>query len=164
MECSTCRPIMVTGDRRETAEAVAAQVGIQEVVAELLPEGKVRAVEELRESGQWVGMVGDGINDAPALAAADVGFAFGAGSGVVIESAGITLMRNDPVSAVDAIRLARLTLRKMKQNLFFALIYNALGIPLAAVGLLNPIVAAIAMSASSLSVVGNALLLRRWRP
>lgn len=157
------RPIMVTGDRRETAEAVAAEVGILEVVAELLPEGKVRAVEELRESGQRVGMVGDGINDAPALAAADVGFAFGAGSGVAIESAGITLMRNDPVSAVDAVRLARLTLRKMKQNLFFALIYNVLGIPLAAVGLLNPIVAAIAMSASSLSVVGNALLLRRWR-
>jgi len=156
------RALLVTGDRVATAEAVAKQVGIEEVVAEALPKGKVEAVEQLQEKGVVVGMVGDGINDAPALASADVGFAIGAGSGVAIESADITLMGDDPMGAVNGIRLARATMRKMRQNLFFAFFYNAAAIPLAAFGLLGPIVAGAAMAASSLSVVGNALLLKRW--
>ena len=118
----------------------------------------------MKASGKIVGMVGDGIDDAPALALADVSFAVGAGSDVAIEAADITLMRNDLMSVADAISLSHTTLRKIRQNLFFAFIYNVLGIPLAAIGLLNPVIAGAAMAMSSVSVVSNSLLLKRWRP
>lgn len=157
------RPVMVTGDRHETALAIAERVGIESVVAEVLPEQKVNAVEKYRGEGRQVGMVGDGINDAPALAAADVGFAIGAGASVAIEAADITLMHSDPMGVVDAIELARATFRKVKQNLFFAFIYNILAIPLAAFGLISPIIAGAAMALSSVSVVSNALFLKRWK-
>jgi P-type Cu+ transporter len=156
-------PVLVTGDRRRTALSVAAQVGIEEVRAELLPEQKVEVIGGFQRDGQQVGMVGDGINDAPALAAADVGFAIGAGAGAAVEAADITLMRSDPRSAVVAIQLAQATHRKIKQNLLFAFIYNSLSVPLAAIGLISPIIAGAAMALSSLSVVSNALLLKRWK-
>ena len=155
--------VMLTGDRPQTSKAIAHQAGIQEYYAEVLPDLKARKVLELTERGQIVGMVGDGINDSPALAAASVGFAIGAGSDVSIEAAVITLMRNDLLQVVDAIDLSKATVHKAKQNLFFAFIYNILGIPLAAFGLLNPMIAGAAMALSSLSVLGNALLLRLWK-
>ena len=158
------RPIMLTGDHEVTARSIAGQVGIKEYYADVLPQHKAAKVDELRKTGLLVGMVGDGINDAPALASADVGFAIGAGSDVAIEAADITLVRNDPRCVAQAIQLSRVTFRKIRQNLFFAFFYNILGIPLAALGFLNPIIAAAAMSLSSLSVVSNALLLRRWHP
>ena len=157
-------PIMLTGDHQQTASAIAAQAGIDEYYAEVLPEYKTAKVAELKSKGLIVGMVGDGINDAPALAAADVGFALGSGSDIAIEAADITLVSNDLLSVVNAIQLSKATFKKAKQNLFFAFIYNILGIPLAALGLLNPVVAAAAMALSSLTVVSNALLLRRWTP
>ncbi len=155
--------IMLTGDNRATAQAIAAEAGIQEHVAEVLPQHKAEQVQRIKAAGRVVGMVGDGINDAPALAAADVGFAIGAGTDVAIESADVTLMRSDLLGAVDAIRLSRYTLRKIRQNLFFAFVYNVLGIPMAALGLLNPVIAGAAMALSSVSVVSNSLLLKRWR-
>ena len=130
----------------------------------MLPQDKAREVEGARAKGRTVGMVGDGINDAPALAAADVSFAIGAGSDVAIETADITLMRSDLASVADAITLSRATLRKIRQNLFFAFVYNVLGIPLAAIGLLSPVIAGAAMALSSVSVVSNSLLLKRWKP
>ena len=156
--------VMLTGDNVATAQVVAAAVGITDFRAGVMPADKADAVRALKSRGIVTGMVGDGVNDAPALAAADVSFAIGAGSDIAIEAADVTLMRNDLNAVVDAILLSRATLRKIRQNLFFAFAYNVLGIPLAAVGLLNPVIAGAAMAASSVSVVGNALLLKRWRP
>ena len=156
--------IMLTGDSPTTAAAVAEQVGITSYHAEVLPQDKAIEVENIKNKGKFTAMVGDGINDAPALAAANVSFAIGAGSDIAIEAADITLIRNDLLSIADAISLSNKTLGKIRQNLFFAFIYNALGIPLAALGLLNPVIAATAMAMSSVSVVGNSLLLKRWQP
>jgi Cu+-exporting ATPase len=158
------RVVMLSGDNDATARAVAQQAGVDEYQAEVLPQDKARYVNSFKGKNQIVGMVGDGINDAPALAAADVSFAMKSGSDIAIEAADITLMRNDLSSVADAIDLSRVTLSKIRQNLFFAFAYNVLGIPLAAMGLLNPIIAGGAMAMSSLSVVSNALLLKQWRP
>ena len=155
--------VMLTGDNAGTAAAVAHEAGISRLTAEILPEDKAGAVLALKAEG-IVGMAGDGINDAPALAAADVGFSMGAGSDVALETAGVTLMKNDLNGVADAIDLSRATLSKIRQNLFFAFIYNVLGIPLAAFGFLNPVIAGTAMALSSVSVVSNSLLLRRWKP
>ena len=159
------RIIMVSGDRKSTADAVGLEVGVDEVFAECTPERKLEIVhaEMLATKGSVVA-VGDGINDAPALAAADVSFAIGAGSDAAVEAADLTLIRSDLGSVVDAIELSRATLGKIRQNLFFAFIYNVLGIPLAAFGMLNPVFAGAAMAMSSVSVVSNSLLLKRWRP
>jgi len=156
--------VMLTGDNAETAASIAHEAGIDEFRAGILPGDKAAAIAELRSSGGLVAMVGDGINDAPALAAADVSFAIGAGSDAAVEAADLTLIRSDLSSVVDAIELSRATLGKIRQNLFFAFIYNILGIPLAAFGMLNPVFAGAAMAMSSVSVVSNSLLLKRWRP
>jgi P-type Cu+ transporter len=155
--------VMLTGDNQRTAAAIAQLVGIHRFEADVLPQRKAAVIAELKAAGKHVGMVGDGINDAPALAAADVSFAMGAGSDVALEAADITLMRDDLNGIAEAISLSRATLKKIRQNLFFAFIYNVLGIPLAALGLLNPIIAGAAMAASSVSVVTNSLLLKRWK-
>jgi len=158
------RVVMLTGDNAATAAAIAAEAGIAEFLAGILPGDKAAAIAELKAGGALVAMVGDGINDAPALAAADVSFAIGAGSDAAIEAADLTLIRSDLLGVADAIDLSAATLGKIRQNLFFAFIYNVLGIPLAAAGLLNPVVAGAAMAMSSVSVVSNSLLLKRWRP
>ncbi|MBL8430104.1 MAG: cadmium-translocating P-type ATPase [Dechloromonas sp.] len=158
------RVVMLTGDNAATAAAIAAEAGIAEFRAGILPGDKAAAINELKSGGGLVAMVGDGINDAPALAAADVSFAIGAGSDTAVEAADLTLIRSDLTSVVDAIDLSAATLGKIRQNLFFAFIYNVLGIPLAALGWLNPVVAGAAMAMSSVSVVSNSLLLKRWRP
>jgi Cu+-exporting ATPase len=155
--------VMLTGDQPRAAQRIAEQCGITDVHAGLLPADKAAYVTRLRDEGKVVAMVGDGINDAPALAAAEVSFAMGAGSDVAIDAADVTLMHSDPMAVVDAIALSRATLRKIRQNLFFAFVYNVLGIPLAAFGLLNPVIAGAAMAMSSVSVVSNSLLLKRWR-
>ncbi len=155
--------VMLTGDNVATAKSIAAAAGVNNYRAQVLPGAKAAAVAEFKTEGRIVGMVGDGVNDAPALAAADVSFAIGAGSDVAIEAADIALMRNDLLSVADAISLSRATLSKIRQNLFFAFIYNVLGIPLAAAGMLNPVIAGAAMAMSSVSVVSNSLLLKRWR-
>lgn len=157
------RAKMVTGDNRRTAEAIAAQVGVDEVVAEVLPEGKVEAVEQEKQKGLTVAMAGDGINDAPALAAADVGFAMGSGTDIAMESGDVVLVGSGVVPLVSAIKLSRATMRKIRQNLFWAFFYNCIGIPVAALGFLNPIVAGAAMAFSSVSVVTNSMLLKKSR-
>ena len=158
------RTVMLTGDNRGSAMAAAHRLGIDEVVAEVLPQDKADAVARLKQGGRVVAMVGDGVNDAPALAAADVGIAMATGTDVAMHAAGVTLMRGDPALVADAISISRRTYAKIRQNLFWAFAYNVVGIPLAALGLLSPVVAGAAMAFSSVSVVGNALLLRRWRP
>lgn len=157
------RTVMLTGDNAGSAQAVAQALGIDEVHASVLPQDKAKIVESLRQGGAVVAMVGDGINDAPALAAADVGIAMATGTDVAMETAGITLMRGDPRLVADALDLSRRTYGKIRQGLFWAFLYNVLGIPLAASGWLSPMVAGAAMAFSSVSVVTNALALRRWR-
>jgi Cu+-exporting ATPase len=164
------RVVMATGDNRATAQAVAARLGIESVEAELLPEGKATIVEKYRREGRKVAMAGDGVNDAPALAAAAVGIAMGTGADVALESAGVTLVKGDLAGILRARRLSRATMSNIKQNLFFAFVFNSLAVPIAAGVLyplsgllLNPMIASAAMSLSSVTVIGNALRLRRAR-
>jgi len=164
------RVVMLTGDNKTTAQAVARRLGITEVEAEVLPDQKSAVVERLRREGRVVAMAGDGVNDAPALAAAEVGIAMGTGTDVAIESAGVTLLKGDLTGIVRARRLSAATMSNIRQNLFFAFIYNAAGVPIAAGALyptfgilLSPIIGAAAMALSSVSVVANALRLRRVR-
>lgn len=158
------RTVLLTGDNKGSAAAVGGALGIDKIVAEVLPADKAEKVVALKGKDQVVAMVGDGINDAPALAAADVGIAMATGTDVAMHAAGITLMRGDPALVADAIDISRRTYSKIRQNLFWAFIYNLFGIPLAAFGLLNPVVAGAAMAFSSVSVISNALLLKRWKP
>jgi Cu+-exporting ATPase len=158
------KSVLVTGDNRGSAASVAKALGIDEFHAKVLPDDKARVIRDLKiRSAGIVAMAGDGINDAPALAAADIGIAMATGTDVAMHAAGITLMRGDPALVADAIDISRKTWRKIQQNLFWAFVYNLIGIPLAAFGLLNPMLAGAAMAFSSVSVVTNALLLRTWR-
>jgi Cu+-exporting ATPase len=168
LKAAGVRVVMLTGDNKTTAQAVARRLGIDEVEAEILPEDKAKVVARLRKEGRIVAMAGDGVNDAPALAAADVGVAMGTGTDVAIESAGVTLLKGDLQGIVRARQLSHATMSNIRQNLFFAFIYNAAGVPIAAgvlypaFGLLlSPIIAAAAMALSSVSVIANALRLRR---
>jgi Cu+-exporting ATPase len=158
------RTAMLTGDNGAAAQAVGARLGIDEVRAGVLPADKVDALLELRRAKGRVAMVGDGVNDAPALAAADLGFAMGSGTDVAMHAAGVTLMRPDPRLVPAAIDISRRTYAKIRQNLFWAFVYNIVGIPLAAFGILSPVIAGAAMALSSVSVVANTLLLKNWRP
>ncbi|QEZ44143.1 heavy metal translocating P-type ATPase [Cupriavidus oxalaticus] len=163
LKARNTKVVLLSGDNRRTAEAIGRQVGIDHVIAEVMPEDKVETIQTLQKQGEVVAMVGDGVNDAPALAAADIGIAIGSGSDVAKETGSIILIRDDVRDVVASIQLSRATMRKIKQNLFWAFIYNTIGIPVAAFGLLNPIIAAAAMALSSLSVVANSALLKRVR-
>jgi Cu+-exporting ATPase len=158
------RPILLTGDNEASARAVAAQVGIDEVIAEVLPAAKVEVIRRLQADGRVVAMVGDGVNDAAALAQADLGLSLGTGTDAAIEASDLTLVRGDLRAAPDAIRLARRTHRTIKANLFWAFAYNVAAIPLAAAGYLNPMIAGAAMALSSVFVVSNSLRLRKFAP
>ena len=163
LKSSGIETVMLTGDNARSAASVALAAGVDRVIAEVLPEDKAREVTSLQAAGRIVAMVGDGINDAPALAAADVGIAMGTGTDVAMHTAGITLMRGDPLLIAASIRISGATYSKIRQNLFWAFIYNIIGIPLAAAGLLSPVIAGAAMAMSSVSVVSNSLLLKRWK-
>jgi Cu+-exporting ATPase len=158
------RPVLLTGDNERAAGAVAAQAGISEVLAGVLPAGKAEAIMQLQDAGHVVAMAGDGINDAAALAQADLGLAMGTGTDAAIEASDLTLVRGDLLAVPEAIELSRRTLATIKGNLFWAFGYNAASIPLAALGFLNPLIAAAAMAFSSVFVVTNSLRLRRFRP
>lgn len=158
------RTVMLTGDNAGSARTAGAVLGFDEVVAEVLPEEKAAAVLRLKQGSRTVAMVGDGVNDAPALAAADVGIAMSTGTDVAMHAAGITLMRGDPALVAGAIDISRRTYAKIRQGLFWAFAYNVIGIPLAALGYLSPMIAGAAMAFSSVSVVTNALMLRGWHP
>jgi Cu+-exporting ATPase len=155
--------VMLTGDNQKTAEAIAGRVGIENYSAQILPQDKSKIVKDYQKKNEIVAMAGDGINDSPALATCDVGIAMGTGTDVAIETSDITLLNGDLNSLVNVIKLSRQTIKTIKQNLFWAFIYNIIGIPLAAFGLLNPMFAALAMSFSSVSVVSNSLRLRRFK-
>ena len=156
--------VMVTGDNPAAAAAIARSLGIEDVRSQVLPEDKANVIAELRHGGRRVAMVGDGVNDAPALAAADLGIAMGSGTDVAMHAAGVTLMRPDPRLVPAAIEISRRTYAKIRQNLFWAFAYNLVGIPLAAFGALSPVIAGAAMALSSVSVVANTLMLKRWNP
>ncbi|HET7866345.1 MAG TPA: HAD-IC family P-type ATPase, partial [Burkholderiaceae bacterium] len=164
LQAQGIRTALVSGDNHGSVAAVGRLLGITELHHGVLPEDKAARVAAFKTGGRRVAMVGDGINDAPALAAADVGIALGSGTDVAMQAAGITLMQADPQRVADAIDISRRTWTKIRQNLFWAFIYNLVGLPLAALGGLNPVIAGAAMAFSSVSVVTNALLLRRWKP
>ena len=157
------KTVMITGDNEGAAQAVAKKLGIDEVYAQVLPDRKAEVVMELKRKGETVAMVGDGINDAPALAAASIGIAMSTGADVAVNAGGIVLMRGNPLLIPDAVDVSKRTYSKIKQNLFWAFIYNIVGIPLAAFGFLSPVIAGAAMAFSSVSVVTNSLLLKNWK-